>query len=326
MLDDPAPTPPLAPPAPVQGSVYTDVNFQVGFQQAFDVLYSAMLGQQVPRIELMISTMVPIGVTELTPADMGLADFGDYIFLRERTFGSTDKYLDMLSVDVLSQRAPTTRLIEYNWRNNTFYFIGATNNIDLEVKYDYSGEAPTDDDAQVGVDASLNFLSNYSAGVCSRSKGDWEDIGKFCMELAVGPKFSYGEIGGFLRELIAPLARSRQKVQIAPKPYTTQRRYQVRRAIPWVAAQSGTTGGGSQNVPVQVSTSTSTLAGAVDGVNATYVVTFGVRSIELVTRNGVTYTAGVDYTVLGNSFTFMSTAIPQPGDIVTAEVFPLSSP
>lgn len=324
LLDDPPPNPPIAGQIP-EGQVYTDAVFQRAFQEAFDALFNAMLTDQVPRIELMVNYTLATGVKQVTPAELGIEDFGDFIFLRERTWGSNEHYVDMQPVDVLSQRSPGPRLIEFNWRNNTFYFIGSTNTIDLEVKYDWSGTAPTDDDTQIGIDACKNFLATMAAGIASRSKGDWESLGQGAYLRAVGNRYEQGEIGGYLRQLIVPLVRSRQKVPVAPKPYSVFRRNANRRAIPWVAAQQGTTGGGSQNMPVQYSTATGTIVGIIDGFNAVFTIIVGVKSVEFVARNGVTLTKGVDYTLLGNQITFLPGAIPQvsdPADIITAEAFP----
>lgn len=284
------------------------------------MLYQAFLGAQVPRIELMINGVVNIGVTEMTPADFGIEDFGDYIFMRERAFGSTNKFIEMVPVDVLSQREPTNRLIEYNWRNNTFYFIGATQNIEIQLKYDSSGHAPTDDTVQIGVDASLNFLANYAVSASGALKG-YDQTAADCRALAVGPKFNTGQIGGMLFDLVNPLVRSRQKVQIAPLPYQAWRRWAYRRAIPYVAAQNGTTGGGSQNMPVQFSTATGTILGDVDGFNLIFTLNQGVSSIETVFRNGVGMTAGVDYNAVGNQITFVPLQVPVPTDIITVEAF-----
>ena len=300
---------------------FKDPYFDAAFEEAFDCLYNAFLNAQVPRIELMISTTVDIGVKQLTPSDMGIEDFGDYIFLRERQFGSNNRFIEMQPVDVLSQRQPTNRLIEYNWRNNTFYFIGATNIIELEVKFDSSGHAPTDDSVQIGVDASLNFLANYAVGTIGAVKG-YDEIAAAAMRLAVGPKFDEGLIGGMLFALVGPLVRSRQKVQIAPKPYSAWRRWSYRRALPYVAAQGGTTGGGSQNSPIQASTATGSISGSIDGVNAVFTINNSVASIETVFLNGVALTGTVDYIITGkNQVTFVTGQIPQPTDLVTIEYF-----
>ncbi len=315
-------------PGQTAGQVYTEPVFTQAFNEAYDVLYNAFLDAQTPRIELMTSAVIPIGVTEITPADIGIESFGDFIFMRERTWGTDNKFQYMVPVDVLSQRQATDRLIEYNWRNNTFYFIGATQVIEIEVKYDSSGQAPTDDDTQIGVDACLNFMANYAVGVAGPQKGD-DEIADRCMVLAVGRKFTEGQIGGYLFSLISNLVRSRQKVQVAPKPYTAWDRWRYRRAVPYVAAQNGSTGGTPQGVSIQVSTATGSIIGAIDGVNDTFVINLSVQSIEGVYRNGLLQTAMVDYLVTGvNQIQFTPGNIPQPGaipDIVSAEVWPASN-
>jgi hypothetical protein len=296
--------------------------FNAALAEAYDAMYQAFLGAQLPRIEIQVSYIVTPGQTQFTPADAGIADFGDYIFLRERLAGSNNLFFDMIPVDVLSQRAPTDRLIEFNWRNNTFYLIGSTNLIEVQIRYDSSGIAPTFPNAVIGVDACLNFLSSFAAGVSADLKG-YTDIAEREMLKAVGPKYASGEIGGYLFGLVSPLVRSRQKVQIAPKPYSAFRRWAYRRATPYVAAQNATTGGGSQNVPVQFSSATGGILGAINNHNQVFVINSGVTAIELVAINGVVLTLNVDYSTLGNQITFI-TRTPQAGnpqDIITAECF-----
>jgi hypothetical protein len=230
ILDDPS------------GSVFSEPVFAPAFGEAYDALFTAFLTNQCPRIELLTQVTVPPKTVSLTPAQMGINDFGDYIYLAERPDGSTDQYRDLAPLDRLPQRPMADRLLEFNYRNDTFYFTGSTNTIDLQVKYESSGEAPTDDGAQILVDGSLTFLSNYAVGVAGGRKG-YDEIAQRCLGLAVGPKYDQGTIGGELFRIIQPRVRSRQKVQIAPKPFSAFRRLGVRRAVPYVAAQQGTTGG-----------------------------------------------------------------------------------
>lgn len=311
ILDDPS------------GSVFTEAVFEPAFGEAYDTLYQAFLTAQCPRIELIQPVTVAPMTTSLTPAQMNIADFGDFIFLRERPLGSADKYRELTPVDVLSQRPAGTLLREFNWRNNTFYFLGATQAIDMEVKYESSGEAPTGDDVQILVDSSLTFLSNYAAGVAGGRKG-YQTTAQRCLALAVGPKFDQGTMGGALFMLIQPLVRSRQNVQIAHKPFRAGRWLYGRRAIPYVEAMQATTGGGAQNVPIQLSTATNdgSIVGAIDGVNTIFTLNiFGIISQMIVFRNGVAQTYLVDYTYLGNQITFMDLSIPQVGDSITCEIY-----
>jgi hypothetical protein len=308
ILDDPS------------GSVFNETVFAPAFGEAFDSLYAAMLTAQCPRIELVQPVTVTALTTQMTPAQMGITDFGDFIYLRERPLGSSDKYRYMGAVDVLPQRQPSDMLRWFNWRNNTFYFIGANQSIDLEVKYESSGTAPTDDNAQIMIDSSLSFLSNYAVGVAGERKG-YETTAQRCMLQAVGPKYLLGSMGGQLYMLIQPLVRSRQNVQIAHRPFQAGRRLWAGRAVPYVQAQQGTTGGGANNVPVQFSTITGTISGLVNGVNPTFVLNVGDVFHLMVFVDGIEQTIIINYTAVNNVITFEAGSIPNTGQIVTAEAY-----
>lgn len=302
-------------------SPFTENVFAPAFAEAYDVLYAAFLTNQVPRVELMVDTEVAPYTTQLLPSDFGIANFGDFIFMREKAYGSNEKYRDMCSVDVLSQREPGPYLREFNYRNNTFYLVGATSLLDVQLKYDDSSQAPTDDAVQIGVDSCINFLANYAVGVAGGRKG-YQQTAVRCMALAVGPKYTEGIIGGQLFALVSPLVRSRQKVQIAHRPYTTWGRpYSRLGASPYVAAQQGTTGGGSQNVPIQVSSALGSIVGSIDGINLIFWLNLSQVVTMVLYRNGVMQTIGTDYSFVSNQITFAPASVPQPGDILTAEAY-----
>lgn len=316
LLDDPAGT--VFDPANLPAGQTTP--FQAALNEAYDVLYSAFLNQQVPRIVLVLDGIViPPMTTSVTPAEMGIDDFGSFEWMGERLYGSTDKFLDLTQLDRLDQRPAIDRLLQFVWRNNTFYFIGATTVRELQLEYDTSGVAPTDNATAIKVDGCLTFLSNYAAGVAGGRKG-YDEMAARCLALAVGPKFNLGTVGGELYRLMLPLVRERQHVQVAHKPYTTQRRLGVQRGTPYVATQAGTTGGGSQNTPVQFSSANGTIVGTIDGTNTVFYLTLGMLSFALY-RNGVLLTSGNDYLALNNEITFLAN-IPRAGDILTAEGYP----
>lgn len=302
-------------------SVYTETVFAPGFEEAYDVMFAAFVNNQGAKIELMTSVELPPYTFEATPADLGIVNMAEPIFLREKLFGSSERFKEMVPVDVLAQRQPSTYLREWNWRNNTFYFIGATNIIDLEVKYEASSVAPIDDAALICVDSSLNFLANYTVGAIGGRKGD-EATAARCMLMAVGPKYTQGTIGGQLFMLIQPSVRDRQNVQIAHRPYTTWGRPFSRwGVVPYVAAQQGTTGGGAQNVPIEFSSQFGGIIGAIDGVNLVFWVNAGNVVTMQLYRNGVLQSVGFDYTYTNNQITFSPKSVPVPGDILTAQVF-----
>ena len=294
--------------------------FQPAFSAAYNTLFTSFLNHQCPRIELITSVIVPPLTTSLTPANMGIADFGDIIHLRERTPGSNDKFIELRMTDDLTQRPMADRLLEFSWRANTFWFIGCTTVRELEIKYDSSGQAPTDDSTAIMVDNCDDFLASYAVGIAGLPKG-YEDLAERAMTRAVGSRFDEGVLGGLLLQLIQPLVRSRQHVQIAHKPYSTWRRFGTRAAVPYVAAQVGTTGGTSMNTPVQFSTANGTIVGTLDGVNRIFWLTIGGVKGMSVAWNGVTQTPNVDYTALNNQITFAVSSIPQPSDIITADAY-----
>lgn len=306
---------PGTPPAPSL--------FQNAFSEAYDVLFNAFLNQQVSAVENVIQGIIvppsPIAFS-LTPAQMGITDFADWEWIRERAAGSSDIFLDIWDEDNLTQRAPTDRLLETVWQNNAFQFVGCTTVRELQLKYVASGEAPTADSTQIGIDSSLMFLSNYSAGTVGGNKG-YEAMATKCMNFAVGPKFALGSIGGELFRLIQPLVRARQKVQIASRPFTSRRRALFGRgAIPYIAAQI--TSGTFPGATVEFSTQAGTITGVIDGVNATFWLQVPVQSFDLY-WNGLKQTENVNYTALNNQFTFLANSIPQPGDGLTAVGIPL---
>lgn len=318
--------------------VFTDVAnpttgapsvFQAGFSQAFDLLFSNALNQQIPRVEQVVSGIIippsPIPFS-VTPAAMGLTSFADWEWISERQAGSNDKFIDLWDEDRLTQRAPVDRLLETVYQNGAFQFVGCTTVREIQIKYVSSDVAPTSDNAVISFDNSLNFLANYAFGVMGGNKG-YDDIANRCRSFAVGPKFDLGSIGGELFRLMQPLVRSRQNVVIAHRPYSSVRRIAGRyNAIPYVASQFGTTGGGNQSVPLQFTSANGTIIGTIDGINLVFFLPLGVQQNIGLYRNGDLQTYGMppaDYVNVGNQITFNTGSVPQPGDILTASAYPV---
>lgn len=295
------------------GKVFTDTVFTNGFNQAYDALFQAFLVGQVPRIRNIVVVQITPGTTSLTPATAGVADFADYVMLRERLNGSSERFRQLDSREVLTQRTQTDRLLEFVWRLDTFFFIGATTTRDLEITYESSGTAPTDDGTSIGVDNSRTFLANFAAGVTGGRKG-YDEIAQRCWSLAVGSKYDQGTMGGELFRLVQAKVRSEQKVQIAPRPFTTSRQgYPLWRA-PFIAAPSG----GSGTAPAQFSSALGTITGAIDGSNTQFFLPYPVSTAS-VYRNGDRLTSGTDYTFGANLITFAALQIPTAGDIITVD-------
>jgi hypothetical protein len=318
LLDDPS------------GSVFSEAVFGPAFTEAYDALYTAMLTNQCPRIELITTATLPPGLTQLGPWQIGITNFGDYIYLAERVWGSADPRRDIISVDRLPMRPMADRLLEFNYRNEMFYFVGALNAIDFELKYDTSGTAPTADCTTIGVDGALTFLANYCVGVTGGRKG-YDAIAERCLNLAVGPKYDQGTIGGELFRIIQTRVRSRQKVQIAPKPYSAFRRTARRRTTPYISATVSSPGGGvvTPAGPLQFSSQNGTILGAVDGINNVFTLSIGISfgttngtGLQWFV-NGVLQASSLNYTVLGKvQIAFLPGFVPPAGAVITAQATP----
>lgn len=310
-------------PTYVSGGTVTTGScpFDEAFGEAYDAMFQAFLVGQVPRIKQILiigvgGTGSPFvaGTTSLTPASVGITDFADYVELRERLSGSTELWRRLESREQLTQRVQTDRLLEFVWREDTFYFIGATTNRDLELTYETSGTAPTSDSTSIGVDGCLTFLANYAAGVAGQRKG-YDEIAQRCWNLAVGSRYNDGILGGELFRITQARVRSEQKTQIAPRPFTTVRRGWPMWRAPYIAAQQPQ---GTGMAPSQFTTADGTITPTPNGSTTQFFLAYPVSTVA-VYLNGDLMTKGVDYTAGANVVTFLPGQVPQSGDLVTVE-------
>lgn len=287
------------------GATFNAAKFTEAFGEAYDALYQAFLTHQVPRIRLIATYALPASTTSLTADTAGWTNFADFEKLEERLSSSTDNYTQLYEWDNLPQRVAVDRLLDFVWRNNTFYFIGATTIRQLRITYESSGTPPTVDGTTIDVDGCLTFLARAAVAAIGDTVG-YDEIAARNRLIAYGPKHDQGMIGGELFRLISPLVRERQHVRIAPKPFTLNRGLGRRRAIPYVAAQQ--TGGGT--APAQFSYDAGTITGTLDGTNATFYLSYPVTSVVVI-LNGVTLTPTQHYTFSANQIVFLAPYIPQ---------------
>jgi hypothetical protein len=76
---------------------------------------------------------------------------------------SNDIYTTVQQLTELPDRLPNNRLWEYTFKNQNFYFVGATEPRQLRLTYFASGQAPTT--GSTGYDDSLDFLAFRTAGI-----------------------------------------------------------------------------------------------------------------------------------------------------------------
>jgi hypothetical protein len=303
---------------------FTPALFTVGFQQAFDSLFNTLLNSQAPILQIIVNASSPViganmiiapNTLSFNPVAAGIVDMADYVRLEERTANSTEKFTDMTSWDQLPQRSATDRLIDYVFRLDTFFFVGATIARELQLTYDSAGIAPAS--GSIMVDGSRTFLAKASAAAVGGILGLDELAARYRIE-AYGSRYDQtGVPGGELLRIVAPRVRSEQHTPMAIKPYSVYRS-RLKRRVPYVVAQQG------QGVgrPTQFSSAFGTVTGAINGSNLVFLIPNAANTID-VYRNGLLMTAGgIDYTFLGgNQFTFVVAQTPQVGDIITVDAW-----
>lgn len=297
-------------------ATFTDAILLPGIGEAVDALFGAFVFFEIPRSKVVATYTLPAYITSLTPADMGIADMGEIIELRERRFGSTDKYVHVTEVDDLSQRGASGILGEWEWRGDALWFIGATQSRQLWISYFSTTGQPSTISGSTGVDGALTFLSLYTVGAVGGRKG-YNEIANECRQIAVGNHYNDGVIGGELFRLCQPMVRARQRVPVAPQPFSVIRRRSMFARMPYIAAQ---TPAGVGMGPTQFSSSLGTITGTIDGTNTTFYLPYPVSSVS-VYLNGVALTAVMHYVFAANQIVFIAPYIPQPGADIMAEAW-----
>jgi hypothetical protein len=296
-------------------ATFTDAIVLPAIGEAIDALQSALVFYEIPKSKVVTTYTLPQGVTNVTPATMGIANMGEVIELRERRTGSSDFYTHVYECDDLPQRPQVEILADWEWRGDSFWFVGATQSRDLWLSYFTTVEQPTAiDSTPTAADGDLSFLSLYAAGVAGPRKG-YDELAAAYMQRAVGSRYDQGIIGGALFYLCQPMVRSRQRVQVAPRPYSVIRRRLMPQRGVYIAANAPAGGGGT---PQQFSSANGTITGTIDGSNLTFYLPFPVTTANIY-RNGLLMTTGIDCTFSANQIVFVAPQIPQVGDILTAE-------
>jgi len=193
---------------------FTNAKLQPFFELAYEELTGEMARYFLPKQKRSTTYQLTANTTSLTPATASISNFGELILLEERAYGSADLYTKVEAVDALPQRLATDRLAEYEWSNDQFNFIGATQNIQLRITYLDSGVAPTT--GSVGIDGSKNYLAHRTAALAAIPSGNVE-LGDLYDRAARGPMRDGG--GGHMHTLIQAMVTAMQKVKTQMPAY-----------------------------------------------------------------------------------------------------------
>jgi hypothetical protein len=86
--------------------------------------------------------------------------------VREKPAGAGDEeYTEVARVDELPAREPDGRLREYEWRGGNVYFIGATEPLDLEVRFEQIWPVIQTPSQALGAIGIANILGFWTAGL-----------------------------------------------------------------------------------------------------------------------------------------------------------------
>lgn len=130
---------------------------------------------------------------------------------------STERFAPMSSPDDLPERDPGPELLEYDWHDDTFFFVGATEVRQLKIEYSSSGNAPLT--GSTGLDGALNFLGARTAAGAVGSRGQKGRAGELLAECYGTP----GRVAGFLDNFLCDAIKSMQRTCYQPPAYRRQR-------------------------------------------------------------------------------------------------------
>lgn len=283
----------------------------VGFNEAWHILNQSLQWMQGPKLKKVTAGItIAAGTTEYNP-QTGSVEFGELILLEERPNGTTERFKRLDERDELLQRDQGTFLGEFVWREDKFYFVGATQDVELRMTYYQSGTPPTT--GAVGIDGSFLVLSKLMAACMGPRKGQ-DDLAQSYRIQVLGPRFDDGVVGGTMRLLLLPMIRAKQRVPRAPRPFRAGYTLLDQRRRSFQIGQAASSGG--VMVP-------GTVVGTIDGVNAVFTLTPVPNPTNswILRRNGVVQERGVDLDQTGPAeVTFIAGHIPQPGDILAVDV------
>jgi hypothetical protein len=195
---------------------FTHEKLQEAFASAFEEIYTHLLNYQISTVELIATYTLTGGTTTLAPATASIANLGELVRVKERPDGTTQDFVDVTEVEQLPQRDQfADRLVEFEWRGDSFHFVGATGDVELQITYYSSGTAP--EAGTVGIDNSLNFLACRTAAIAGPPKGMWEVAEQLDVE-ARGKNKDGG--GGHLHRLLLGMVRAQNRVPVQQPAYS----------------------------------------------------------------------------------------------------------
>lgn len=285
---------------------FTDAKLQTFFELAWLELRAEMLRYHLDFSKNLVEYSLAANTTSLVPATAGISNMGEIILMEERPYGSSDRYTKVTEVDFLPQRDAGILLLEYQWRADQWFFVGATQAISLRIWYYGSGSAATT--GTVGIDGCLQFIAHRMASLAAYPAGN-KEMAKEYYDVARGP--APHRDGGLLHALLQPMVVASNKVQLQLPCYQAGGWPSIFRPTGLIVSS----GGGDVGAPTTV-----TPTGTIDGANDTFTLTASPLHLNLY-LNGILLSEGTAYTLAGSTITMLPGYIPLTGAILRAEVW-----
>lgn len=130
---------------------------------------------------------------------------------------STEEFTELAYQPDLDYRSPTDKLSFYDWREDAWYFAGATSARQLRITYLQSGAAPTS--GSIGIDNAKDFLAAYTAALAGFPQ-DRVDEGHRLMRLCLGDPMHAEP--GLLHMLVNPMVKQQQQAGYQMPRYRPQ--------------------------------------------------------------------------------------------------------
>ena len=199
------------------GKIFTDEYLDTWFSTVLGELYMECMNHQLPGVEVLTTATLTAGDTSLDPYTDESLDFGELVLLEERPSGSDERYRRVDRIERLPQRAAQSFLYVAEWRGEVFYFIGATQDIQLRITYYASGGELADEDV-VALDSAQTFLSYRLAALAGPGKG-YQELARHWDIEARGQDPDRSP-GGALHRFLKAQVRSLQNTPLQQSAYS----------------------------------------------------------------------------------------------------------
>jgi len=186
---------------------------------AYREFWDLMMQWDLQKVNRTAYYTLPAGTASVTPATMGISDWGEPEDIWERG-GSNEPWSHMMSVDFISDLTPRQVLGQWAYENDTLSFTPSTSARQLKIAYIASGACPTS--GPIGIDNSLSFLATRAASHLAARNGNAAEGSRLKGE-ALGPNMEADGSGGLLRSLVLPMLKEKQNRPKRPGRFRPRR-------------------------------------------------------------------------------------------------------